>query len=85
MGFFSLNMLEMAIELATHDRSYEDYVAEVPAALPADLRGDRRGRRDPDEMWDEEDGFFYDVLRLPDGDGHPAEGPLHGGAAPARA
>jgi hypothetical protein len=23
----------------------------------------------PDEMWDEEDGFFYDVLRLPDGDG----------------
>ena len=23
----------------------------------------------PDEMWDEEDGFFYDVLRLPDGSG----------------
>ena len=23
----------------------------------------------PDEMWDEEDGFFYDVLRLPDGTG----------------
>ena len=26
----------------------------------------------PDEMWDEEDGFFYDVLRLPDGTGTPA-------------
>ena len=23
----------------------------------------------PDEMWDDEDGFFYDVLRLPDGTG----------------
>ena len=36
-----------------------------------------------DEMWDEEDGFFYDVLRLPDGDGDPAEGPLDGGPAAA--
>ena len=35
----------------------------------------------PDEMWDEEDGFFYDVLRLPDGTGHAAQGPLAGGPA----
>jgi hypothetical protein len=27
----------------------------------------------PDEMWDEEDGFFYDVLRLPDGSGRRIE------------
>ena len=31
--------------------------------------GDGPRRRHRDEMWDEEDGFFYDVLRLPDGSG----------------
>ena len=34
-------------------------------------------------LWDEEDGFFYDVLHLPDGTRHPAEGPLDGRADPA--
>ena len=29
-------------------------------------------------MWDEEDGFYYDVLRLPDGSAHTAQGPLDG-------
>ena len=32
-------------------------------------------------MWDEEDGFYYDVLKLPDGQFDPAEGPLYGGTA----
>ena len=36
-----------------------------------------------DEMWDEEDGFFYDVLRLPDGQAHAPEGALDGRAAAA--
>ena len=31
-----------------------------------------RARRQDASMWDEEDGFFYDVLRLPDGSAHPA-------------
>ena len=35
-------------------------------------------RTGPDGMWDEEDGFYYDVLRLPDGTAHAPEGPLHG-------
>ena len=34
-------------------------------------------------MWDEEDGFYYDVLRFPDGTRDPAQGPLHGWPAPA--
>ena len=37
----------------------------------------------PDGMWDEEDGFYYDVLRLPDGERHPAQGPLDGGSVAA--
>ena len=56
--------------------SYEDFVLKfvehffwIAAAI--DPIGDH-----PDEMWDEEDGFFYDVLRLPDGTGTPAQGAL---------
>ncbi|HEY5186332.1 MAG TPA: glucosidase [Actinomycetes bacterium] len=67
MGFFSLNMLEMAIELADHEPSYDDYVLKflrhfLQIASAMDREGDRE-----DELWDAEDGFFYDVLRLPDG------------------
>jgi hypothetical protein len=62
MAMYALNMLDMAIRLALHDRTYEDmatkffehfaYIAEAAY---------RQG------LWDEEDSFFYDVLRLPDG------------------
>jgi len=67
MGFFSLNMLEIALELAEHDDTYTDYVLKflrhfLQIAAATDKPGDRE-----DEIWDEEDGFFYDVLRLPDG------------------
>ena len=67
MALFSQNMLELALALAEHDPAYEDFVLKfvehffwIAAAI--DPVGDH-----PDEMWDEEDGFFYDVLRLPDG------------------
>jgi hypothetical protein len=67
MGFFSLNMLEIALELAQHDSAYDDYVLKflrhfLQIAAATDRPGDVA-----DEIWDEEDGFFYDVLRLPDG------------------
>ncbi len=69
MGFFSLNMLEMAVELTLHDSSYADYVLKflrhfLQIAAATDVPG-----KGPEEIWDEEDGFFYDVLRLPDGSG----------------
>ena len=62
---FCQNMFEIAIELAAHDPSYDDLVfkfAEHFLWIGAALNkvGD-------DGMWDEEDGFYYDVLRLPDG------------------
>ena len=68
MVFFSQQMLRMAVELAQHNPSYEEMVMKffehtvwISAAM--DRQGDRQ-----DKMWDEEDGFFYDVLRLPGGD-----------------
>ncbi len=66
MALFSLNMLEIATELAQHKPSYADmankfvqhFVSIASATIHA---GGDTG------MWDEEDGFFYDVLQTPDG------------------
>jgi Glycosyl hydrolase family 63 C-terminal domain len=64
MAFYSQTMLEIAVELAAHDRAYEDVAANfvVHFVLIA-----RSMNRIGGGMWDEEDGFYYDVLRLPDG------------------
>jgi hypothetical protein len=65
MAFFSQNMLEMAIEIAVYDPSYEDVAAKfIDHVLWITHAINHVG---PDGMWDEEDGFFCDVLRLPDG------------------
>jgi hypothetical protein len=67
MALFAQNMLEIALELAAHDRMYEEIALRFVEHfywIAASM--DRIGEQS-DEMWDEEDGFFYDVLRLPDG------------------
>jgi hypothetical protein len=69
MAMFSQNMLEMALVLLRHDPGYEEFVLKFVEhffwiAAAVDPVGEH-----PDEMWDEEDGFFYDVLRLPNGTG----------------
>jgi hypothetical protein len=66
MALFSLNMLEIAIELAMHDAAYADMALKfvhhfISIASATVNAGGKIG------MWDEEDGFFYDVLQLPDG------------------
>ncbi|PIG92463.1 glucosidase [Gloeocapsopsis sp. IPPAS B-1203] len=66
MVFFSQRMLQIAIELAIHDSLYEDLAIKffehtLWIAGAMDRAGDNQ-----EELWDEEDGFFYDVLRLPD-------------------
>ncbi len=67
MVFFSQQMLRIAVELALHEPLYEEFVEKFfrHTLLIAGAM-DRLGEQQ-DEMWDEEDGFFYDVLRLPDG------------------
>jgi len=68
MVHYSQQMLRIAVELANHDHHYEEFATkffEHTIRIAASM--DRVGEHH-DEMWDEEDGFFYDVLRLPDGD-----------------
>jgi len=67
MALFAQTMLQIAVELAGHDPVYEplalkffEHFLWIGSALGR--MGDRQ-----DDLWDEEDGFFYDVLRLPDG------------------
>jgi hypothetical protein len=66
MALFADNMLEIAMELAMTDPDYVDMVHKFlqhDTWITSSLvhLGGGTG------MWDEEDGFFYDVLRLPDG------------------
>jgi hypothetical protein len=65
MAFFSQTMAELATEIAGHDPSYQDMAAKylehflwIAAAMNAP---------DSSGMWDEQDGFYYDLLCLPDG------------------
>jgi hypothetical protein len=66
MALFCQNMLEIAAELAMTDPDYADMALKFVehflwiASSMAHVGGDTG-------MWDEEDGFFYDVLRLPNG------------------
>ncbi len=59
------NMLEIAVELAAHDPFYEDMAIKFAEHFIWIARA--MNQTGPEGMWDEEDGFYYDVLRLPDG------------------
>jgi len=67
MAMFCQSMFSIALELAAHDPGYEqiadkflEHFLWIAGAMnPA---GDSEN-----ELWDEEDGFFYDVLNMPDG------------------
>ncbi|HEY7306767.1 MAG TPA: glucosidase [Bryobacteraceae bacterium] len=65
MSMFCQNMLEIAVEIAAEDTTYEDLAIKfVDHFLWIANAMNRVGAGG---MWDEEDGFYYDVLRLPDG------------------
>jgi hypothetical protein len=71
MAMYTLNMLAIAMELARQDHAYEDvaskffehfiYIADAMNNLGADGVS----------LWNEGDGFYYDVVRLPSGENVP--------------
>jgi mannosylglycerate hydrolase MGH1-like protein len=66
MALYSQWMLQIAVELAKHDRAYVDMAIKFTshflwiAVAMNPPEGDA-------ELWDDEDGLYYDVMRMPDG------------------
>ncbi len=69
MGMFCLNMLAIALELARKDPAYEDVASKFFEHFVYIAHAINQMRMGGEEiqLWDEDDGFFYDVLHLPDG------------------
>ena len=67
MAMYALNLMRIALELAVYNTVYQDmatkffehflYIASAMSSMGANATG----------LWDEEDQFFYDVLKMPDG------------------
>ncbi|HEX3454978.1 MAG TPA: hypothetical protein VHS03_10145 [Gaiellaceae bacterium] len=66
MAMYCQNLLDIALELSRHDSTYEDTATKFfeHFALIGSALNDKG-------LWDEQDGFYYDVLRLPDGGRFP--------------
>jgi hypothetical protein len=67
MAFFSQCMLQMALELGSHDSSYDEMAIKYMEHFLWIATAMQRIGAAEDVLWDEEDGFFYDLLYLPDG------------------
>jgi hypothetical protein len=70
MGMYCLNMLAIALELARENPAYDNVASKffehfVHIAHAMNDRGPGGI-----ELWDNHDGFYYDVLHLPNGDRH---------------
>jgi hypothetical protein len=68
MAMYTLNMLTIALELALENPVYEDIATKFFEHFIYISAAMSRMGMDRDELWDEEDGFFYDVLELPNGE-----------------
>ena len=67
MGMYCLNMLSIALELARDNRAYEDVASKFFEHFVYICRAMNNIGGEKIELWNREDGFFYDVLHLPDG------------------
>ncbi|HJV65793.1 MAG TPA: glucosidase [Geomonas sp.] len=67
MALFCQNMAEIACELATYDPVYEDMTIKFLEHFLFIANSVNRMAGGQVGLWDEEDGFYYDVLRKPDG------------------
>lgn len=68
MGMFCLNMLGMALELAQENPVYEDMATKFFEHFIYIAEAMNHIGNDATQLWDEEDGFFYDVLNFPNGE-----------------
>jgi Glycosyl hydrolase family 63 C-terminal domain len=71
MAMYTLNLLAIAMELATHDSAYEDVASKFWEHFLYIAHAMTNRGSDGIDLWDQEDGFFHDVLHLPDGTRYP--------------
>jgi hypothetical protein len=70
MGMYCLNMLAIALELAKDDPAYEDVASKFFEHFVYIAQAMNDFGSEGVSLWDEEDGFYYDVLHLPNGEEH---------------
>ena len=66
MALFAQSMVQISVELAQKDKTYREYPAKFMRHFLS-IAHAMVNRNASESMWDEEDGFFYDVLRKSDG------------------
>ena len=71
MAMYSLNMLAIAMELAREDSTYEDVASKFWEHFIYIAHAMNDMAEEGIELWDEADGFYYDVLHLGNGDHFP--------------
>ena len=67
MGMFCLNLMRIALELAKENKAYEALATKFFQHYIYVGRAMKKMGGRQYQLWDEQDGFFYDVLRYPDG------------------
>ncbi len=67
MSMYALNMMTIAVELAKENAVYEDIATKFFEHFLSIAGAMNNIGGESISLWDEQDGFFYDVLRLPDG------------------
>jgi hypothetical protein len=71
MGMYCLNMLAIALELARDNPAYEDVASKFFEHFVYIAHAMHNRGGEEISLWDEQDGFFYDVLHLPNGTYQP--------------
>ncbi len=71
MAMYALNMLDMALEIAQTDKSFEDVATKFFEHFVLISESLNRITEEHQGAWNEEEGFFYDIIEMPDGSRTP--------------
>jgi hypothetical protein len=71
MGMYCLNMMSIALELSKENPAYEDVASKFLEHFVYIARAMNNIAGRGIQLWDRRDGFYYDVLRLPNGEFSP--------------
>jgi hypothetical protein len=71
MAMYSLNLMRIALELARRDHVYEDIATKFFEHFLSIAEAMTHIGESKISLWDDTDGFFYDVLNLPNGEAIP--------------